>query len=102
MDAIQEFKDRIQSVLTKIRIEKRSVRENCEMLKASRKGDYLIKVSKNSLRYYYEESSKYIDFTYSCDGWLAFSCRKDAQWFSGKEGHAIIKRLGKGFSLVKR
>lgn len=71
------------------------------ILRDSRKGDYLIKVSKNNTRNFCGEDAMYVEYTYSASGYYVLGPRKNAQWFTGKEAFQWVSNA-KGFTIVKR
>ena len=106
------FEQRMQAVILKLRERTESAEyqqltnwqktaSNRQILRDSREGDYLIKVSRNNVLNFCGEDQQYIDYTYIRHGWFALGSRKDAQWFTGVEAYEWLKGK-KGFTIVKR
>jgi hypothetical protein len=71
---------------------------NNNLIKTSRRGDYLIKSCNKSICL---AGIGYVDYSYRADGSVPWSKRKNAQWFSKEEAIELTKSW-KGVKIVKR
>ena len=72
-----------------------ALRENRKILQESRRGEFLLKRNDVKDRNGVDNSSdKYVCCNWRMDGWIVFSTRANAQWFSRDEIREILAIKG--------